>query len=97
MISDHGSFTFSKEKGYGYFGKDFESYMRNKITDYSQKESEISGEKVLKAKVISENNLFKPDFVEDIAISLNLTKTGPAPVIEVVCDNISESADDIPF
>lgn len=71
MNNNLNSFIFDKE--YGYFGKDFESYMRVNIADYSDKEKEVEGEKVLKAKIISENNSFVPDFIEGIAISLDLT------------------------
>jgi putative ATP-dependent endonuclease of OLD family len=96
MINNHDTFIFNQTNKYGYFGKDFESYMRNKITDYSQKESEINGEKVLKAKIISENNSFTPDFIESIALSLNLikTETEPEPEPELEPESIY---DDIPF
>jgi len=99
MINGDDSFTFDQSKKYGYFGKNFESYMRHEITTYSQEESKIVGEKVLKAKIISENNKFTPNFIENIASSLGLLKSDQAPVAELVeSDEKSEiTVDEIPF
>ncbi len=76
MIKDPASFVCDKTKHFGYFGKDFENYMRGNIPSYGEKETEISGTKVLKAKVISENNEdFRPDFILAIAESMGIVST----------------------
>ncbi len=67
-------FTFDTTKKYGYFGKDFESYLRSNIPNYSTEEAKIEGGKVLKAKILSENSTYKPEFIHSIASSLSLTK-----------------------
>jgi len=73
MKKDSGSFICDAVKKYGYFGIDFEHYMRTSIKTYTEKEAEIEGGKVLKAKIISEQNRdFRPPFIEDVAKALKL-------------------------
>lgn len=75
MNRDNANFSCHLIKGYGYFGKDFENYMRNNISEYSSKESQLSDcPKPYKAKIIAEENSFIPDFVHKIAESLGLQK-----------------------
>lgn len=63
------------EVNYGYFGIDYESYMRTNIQDYQSKETAINSGKVINAKIISEqNNDIKPAFIDIIAMKLNLVK-----------------------
>ena len=73
MNFEENSFTFDSSKKYGYFGKDFETYLRINIPDYSSKEVLIEGKKIIKAKIVSEQNPeFKPAFIQNIATSLSL-------------------------
>ena len=73
IITEENQFVAGNE--YGYFGKDFESYLKANIPEYSTKESEISSGKVINAKIISEENKgFKPEFIEKIAEKLNIVK-----------------------
>lgn len=75
MCLDNKEFKYDLEKGYGYFGKDFESYMRSNIDHYSFEEDRTDGDKPLKAKVISETRSdFKPEFIEKIAEYLKIEK-----------------------
>lgn len=70
---DKKEFKYDLEKGYGYFGKDFENYMRDNISDYSFEEKNVDGDKPLKAKIISETRSdFKPEFIEIIAKFLKI-------------------------
>jgi putative ATP-dependent endonuclease of OLD family len=74
MNKNTETFTCDIDSGYGYFGKDFESYMHSNITDYSKYENNIQGGKILKAKIISEKYTnIKPGFITEIAKSLKLT------------------------
>ena len=74
MQKEPNMFVCDVEKGYGYFGVDFENYMRRHIPTYNSEESKIQGRKVLKAKVVSEvNKEFKPPFILDIAKSLKIS------------------------
>lgn len=89
---DEKTFVINKSKLYCYFGKDFETYLRNNISDYSSKESLIDEEKVLKAKIISEQNPnYKPVFIEKIADALSLEK---AMALDV---SVETAIDDVPF
>jgi putative ATP-dependent endonuclease of OLD family len=105
MITDEAMFTTKNTKAYGYFGKDYESYLRKNVERYKEKEAEISGSKVLIAKIISEDNKdYKPPFIEAIAIFLNLYKLTQSKdelgikVNEEVPDLINQkNSDDIPF
>lgn len=61
------------ENSYGYFGKDYETYLRKNLANYTDKESEINEDKVLRAKIISETESeYKPGFIEGIAKALNI-------------------------
>ena len=64
------SFDFDSEKKYGYFGKDFESYMKSYFETYEEVESRIEGSKVLKAKIIAEEQSYEPEFIRIIAEAL---------------------------
>ncbi len=73
MDTDENKFTVGEE--YGYFSKDFESYLRANISEYQNKEREINSGKVINAKIISEQNKdFKPEFINIIAEKLRLLK-----------------------
>ncbi|MDI3541041.1 MAG: putative ATP-dependent endonuclease of the family [Thermosediminibacterales bacterium] len=74
MDFNDSAFVIDKTKKYGYFGKDFEIYMRSEFSDYEDKESKIEGSKPLKAKIISEESDYKPEFIEQIAEVLELYK-----------------------
>lgn len=75
MINDSSAFTSDIDKKFGYFGKDFEAYMKCSFNDYQDKENLIEGTKPLKAKIISEENInYQPGFIEIIAQSLKLSK-----------------------
>jgi putative ATP-dependent endonuclease of the OLD family len=77
MNCNPGDFTCDNVKKFGYFGKDFESYMRNSFSQYAGLESTIGeGPKPLKAKIISEDSNFEPSFVNLIAESLELEENG---------------------
>lgn len=66
--------VFVCNSDFGYFGVDFENYMRTNVANYATHEANIEGTKVLKAKVISEDNLdIKPNFILQIAESLQLS------------------------
>lgn len=68
-------FTFDQINKYGYFGKDYESYMRSAIDKYSEAEALLFSDKVIKAKILSEEHPeYLPQFIEDIAKSLFLVK-----------------------
>jgi predicted ATP-dependent endonuclease of OLD family len=58
---------------YGYFGIDYENYLRVTCKDYSEQEAKIQASKPLKAKIISENNKFCPPFITMIAKQMGLT------------------------
>jgi len=92
MNHDERTFTVDQNKKYGYFGKDYESYLRNNIDGYSAAENNIDEDKVLKAKILSEQiKDCKPEFVESIAGALSLEKSND--LIEVAADVV----EDIPF
>jgi len=69
-------FTCDEVKQFGYFGKDFESYLRKVIAGYSESEKLLKDtNKVTKAKLLSEQNKdYKPLFIEKIAKSFSLQK-----------------------
>jgi len=106
MVTGENDFLTDEAKGFGYFGKNFEEYMRATIAEYKEQESKIEGAKPLKAKVMSETGSIKPAFIEVIAQSLGLKKE----VVEAVVEAASAPAtpapaahptvtneDDIPF
>ena len=69
------TFVHDLIKKYGYFGKDYESYLRKVIVGYSKAENLLQDDKVIKAKVLSEQNKeYKPLFIEDIAKALSMKK-----------------------
>ena len=69
------TFVHDLIKKYGYFGKDYESYLRKVIVGYSESENLLQDDKVIKAKVLSEQNKeYKPLFIEDIAKALSMKK-----------------------
>jgi hypothetical protein len=53
---------------------DYETYLRENIKQYTTEEASIDGSKILKAKVSSENEGFKPGFVESIAKLMKLNE-----------------------
>jgi putative ATP-dependent endonuclease of OLD family len=67
MNFEHDSFKYDIDNKYGYFGKDFESYMRSHFENYEEIESKIEGSKVLKAKIIAEKESYEPEFIKVIA------------------------------
>lgn len=72
MVTEEEKFVAGDN--FGYFGKDYESYLRKNIVVYESKETEISSGKVINAKIISEQNKsYKPPFIAEIARKLNLT------------------------
>ena len=77
MDNNPGSFNRDFSKKYGYFGVSYEEYLRENISDYEEEEKLLSSEdKVIRAKIISENRKdFEPRFIEDIAAALGLKKT----------------------
>jgi putative ATP-dependent endonuclease of OLD family len=82
-------------KKYGYFGKEYESYLRKKLIGYSEAENLLQDDKVIKAKVLSEQNKeYKPAFIEEIAKALSLKKE---IVKESEETSIIVNSDDIPF
>ena len=96
-ISKEDIFTCDAEHRYGYFGKDFESYMRKNIEGYSKQEVGISGSKPLKAKIISQLCDIKPDFINQIAQSLNIESDNEENNKIVADPNTVIDPDDIPF
>lgn len=91
MNKEPRDFTFDTNQKYGYFGVDFENYMRSHFENYQTQESEIVGTKVQKAKVISSSNSeLRPDFILRIAESIGLINIAPQ---EVVASDVEE----IPF
>jgi len=74
MNLSNSGFTADSTNGYGYFGKDFETYMTENISDYRAKASKVGEEKVLVAKIVSESNDYKPMYIEDIASYFLLAK-----------------------
>jgi len=73
LITDEDKFVAGNE--FGYFGNNFETYLRVNISGYPDKETEIGSGKVINAKIISEQNQdFKPEFIDKIAEKLNLVK-----------------------
>jgi putative ATP-dependent endonuclease of the OLD family len=82
MNNAENVFTDDSKNKYGYFGIKLEAYMRASFTDYGKQEDAIQERsKVLKAKIISENNsLHKPAFIENIANALCLLKETPEPI-----------------
>lgn len=102
MVTEEGKFTSDEGKEFGYFGKDYESFLRTNLEEYTEKEVEISGNKILAAKIISEENKnYKPQFIEDIARNLKLTKLDLQDQTieekESVDDQAIETEDDLPF
>jgi len=108
MSTDPSVFTVDRDKKYGYFGVDFENYMRSNLNEYAGKEDEIQGRKVLKAKVVSENNpAFKPEFILDLAESIgiapkaieeaNLVPENPVEDDPLDWPGEGINVDDIPF
>ena len=74
---DDGSFSYGTS--YGYFGKDFESYMRKNVDDYNDLEVNAreflqTQSKPIIARYIAKNNDITPKFIEDILFSLGLKK-----------------------
>lgn len=72
--------VFSYGTEYGYFGKDFESYMRSNLNDYN--EAEIKAQDFLQtqskpiiARYLAQNYQFAPKFIHDILIALGLQPT----------------------
>lgn len=89
------SFTNDLTRKYGYFGKDYESYLRKVVVGYSEAEKLLQDDKVIKAKILSEQNEeYKPLFIEEIAKALSMKK-------EINNENIKEdkniNTEDIPF
>lgn len=80
------TFKSSTDNTHGYFGKDFESYMKSNFDDYSLEESQTDGSKPLKAKILSEKNKYKPTFINDIAKALKLQEV-----------NSPHQEEDLPF
>jgi len=73
MTNEEDKFVIGEE--FGYFGKDFESYLRANISEYQERETEIDSSKIINSKGIAEQNPhFKPDFIDQIAEKLNLVK-----------------------
>lgn len=72
MVLDSNKFTLNTE--FGYFGHDFESYMRSNFDDYEETETKVHGEKVVKAKILSEIKNYNPEFINDIANMLNIER-----------------------
>lgn len=81
----------------GYFGKDYESYLRANLLDYSDKESKTLGGKVLKAKIVSETNSgYKPSFIKKIVEALELDEKNEKVKTERKND-IDDPETEIPF
>ena len=75
MKFEEVKFVHDSIKKYGYFGKDYESYLRKVIVGYSKAENLLQDDKVIKAKVLSEQNKeYKPLFIEDMAKVLSMKK-----------------------
>lgn len=75
-LEGDGVFNFGKE--YGFFGKDFEAYMRSENQEYTSLEAQVREEygsdKPLIAKIISETYpVIKPQFIIEIAAQLEMT------------------------
>ncbi|OGK62593.1 hypothetical protein A2334_03540 [Candidatus Roizmanbacteria bacterium RIFOXYB2_FULL_38_10] len=94
LTIDKEKFVTTKGQAYGYFGKDYENYLRANLNEYSEKEKQIEGEKVLIAKIISEENVnYKPQFINNIAeyLELELRVLDNAPIAD------QKPSDNIPF
>ena len=68
---DSAQNCFSCGQQWGYFGVDYETYMRSTVVSYSDLESEakeflLSNSKPIIAKFIAEKNNFIPAFIVDI-------------------------------
>jgi len=107
MVIDKEKFTTENNMPFGYFGLDYENYLRANLVDYSEKEKQFNeGErKVLIAKIISEENKdYKPSFIIDIANYFKLDKSEQSKnelktkFNEEISDSTNwENPDDIPF
>lgn len=102
IIPEKEKFTSNEGKEFGYFGKDYESYLRTNLEKYTEKEIKISGNKILAAKIISEENKdYKPQFIEDIARNLKLTKLKLQDQTieekEGIDNQVTETEGDLPF
>ena len=95
MTQSEEKFAFDEDKKYGYFGKNFETYMRKNFTEYEKQENQLPDDKVLKAKIISEDLDLKPDFIEKIALSLDIVKDTPDNPTEEVSLDIQTSDDSV--
>ncbi|MCG2726040.1 MAG: AAA family ATPase [Elusimicrobia bacterium] len=96
MNFDEKEFTFNIQKKYGYFGKNFETYMRKNFATYSNMENDIGENKIINAKILSEQNLhFKPTFIENISQSLNLFSDEDVSCSEM--NDIETEYDEVPF
>ena len=70
---------FSYGTSYGYFGKDFESYMRKNVNNYNDLEVKAreflqTQSKPIIARYIAKNNDITPKFINDILFALGLKK-----------------------
>ena len=70
---------FSYGTSYGYFGKDFESYMRKNVNNYNDLEMNTreflqTQSKPIIARHIAKNNDITPKFINDILFALGLKK-----------------------
>lgn len=84
MILEDNNFYCDKNLKFGYFGKNFECYMRKNIKSYADLESSIQDDKVMKAKTIAEeNSSFKPEFILLIAQALNLEANKKIKVADI--------------
>ena len=91
-------FTFDQINKYGYFGKDYESYMRSAIDKYSEAEALLFSDKVIKAKILSEEHPeYLPQFIEDIAKSLFLVKEKSGKNKKKDEINLEEVPEEVPF
>ncbi len=80
LDTNKAKFLNETNSNYGYFGKDFESYMESNYSDYSTKVIAVDGTKIFKAKVVAETNDYKPGFILKIAEALGLSKIdNPTP------------------
>ncbi len=98
MNYNEGIFVHDLVKKYGYFGKDYESYLRNEITGYSEAENVLHDDKVIKAKILSEqNSQYKPPFIEEIAKALSMTNEALIETNETTELTVNTPFEDIPF
>lgn len=95
MEQDPSLFTSDIEKGYGYFGKNFEQYMRANFSSYVTYENEIEGStKTLKAKIISEAHPeIKPEFILKISESLDMYTQSTEEIVGTPSVNINVESD----